>query len=417
VEARYDAIRAREGRLRRRLARDERGAGRLRELGVRWELLKGEVDTARALHASLLKQRMDTAVNADLVASNVRVIDRPEVPLRPSRPNAPLNLVIGLAAGLVFGIGTAFARDHLDDSVKGHGDIEEFLHTPTLATIPNFDETAPRAALGMATVRALVARGRGAAADEAAGPPRPPARTELVVMRAPWSGVAEAFRSMRTAVLFAAPDDPPRVALVTSARPSEGKTVASLNLALVLAQSGARVVLVDADLRHPRAHAALGASNAVGLANVLLGEATLADVTQPVDDLPLLFVPAGPPPPNPSELIGSARMRAALATLRETYDFVVIDTPPVLAVTDAVLLAREADGVILVVKGDETPRELVRRTRDRLIAAGGRLLGVVVNNVRAGWSDQYGGYAQYGYPATGAAARPRRGDVANGQRA
>jgi capsular exopolysaccharide synthesis family protein len=372
VRMHYDAARAREDRLRRRLAQEERRAGKQRELGARYELLKGEVETARTLHTSLRKQRMDTAVNADLAATNVRVIERPEVPKRPSRPNIPLNLTIGMAAGLVLSIGAAFARDYFDDTVKSPEEMEEILHVPTLAAIPAFDALPARAA--------------------AAALPAAP-QSELVVVREPWSGVAEAFRGVRTALLLSGADEPPRVTLVTSAGAGEGKTMASLNLALALAQAGARVILVDADLRHPRAHTALGAANDAGLSSVLLGRTALPNAVQTIEEPPLALLPAGPVPSNPSELLGSARMGMLLTHLRDAYDFVIVDTPPVLAVTDAVLLARDADGVILVVKGEHTPRALVRRARDRLTLAGTRVLGVVVNNVNARWSNVY-----YGYP-------------------
>jgi polysaccharide biosynthesis transport protein len=406
VQMRYDDARGRENRLRRRLAQEERRAGKLRELGARYELLKGEVETAHALHTSLRKQRMDTAVNAELADTNVRVIDRPEVPERPSRPNVPLNLTIGLVGGLVLAIGGAFARDYFNDTVKSSDEMDDLLKAPTLATIPTFEIAAARErSIPSSSFRSLVASLHGAAptnghvnGHDAAG--RTPG-TDLIVVRDPQSDVAEAFRSMRTAVLLSAPDDPPRVTLVTSALAGEGKTVASLNLALALSQAGARVIVVDADLRHPRAHISLGLSNDIGLSSLLLGQVTLPDVVQTSADPPLVMLPAGPAVANPSELLGSARMGRLLAHLRDDYDFVIVDTPPVLAVTDAVLLAREADGVILVVKGDETPRTLVRRARDRLMLAGARFIGVVVNNVNLEWSDAYEGYARYGYAPHG----------------
>lgn len=399
VRMRYDAARVREERLRRRLAREERWAGKLRELGAHYSLLKGEVDTTHALHASLRKQRIDTAVNAELVPTNVRVIERPEVPQRPSRPNVPLYLTIGVAAGLVLAFGAAFARDYFDDTVKSDDDMEELLRVPTLATIPSFAPGARRGTpVTLATVRSLIGRGPDAQASVDRPEESDGTRSnELVVVHAPWSGVAEAFRSMRTAVLFSAPDEPPRVTLVTSTLAGEGKTVASLNLALALAQSGAQVILVDADLRHPRCHAVLGVPNDSGLSNVLLGEVPLASAVRTIDDPPLTLLPAGPPPSNPSELVGSIRMHDLLAELRQGYDFVIVDTPPVLAVTDAVLLARQADGVILVVKGDATPRELVRHARDRLGHAGARFLGVVMNNVNVERSNVYYGYLRYRY--------------------
>src|SRR5438876_432943 len=282
IRTRYDAAKLSEDDLRRKL--DEVGAKavELRDLGARYQLLKNNVDSAHGLHASLLKQRMDTGVNAAL---------------------------------------------------DGHGD--------------------------------------------------------LVILQEPWSQVAEAFRSLRTAVLFTAQGAPPKIIVVTSAVAAEGKTVGSLNLATALAEAGSRVLLLEADLRHPRCHRTLGVEVDRGLSNVLAGQEELESVIHALEAPPLFFVPAGSLPRNPADLVSSPRMRQALERLRSQYDFVIIDTPPVLPVTDAVVLAREADAVVLVVKGHGTPSALVREARDRLLMAGAPLLGVVVNDVDLGWGDLY----------------------------
>ena len=163
----------------------------------------------------------------------------------------------------------------------------------------------------------------------------------------------------------------------------------SLNLAATLAESGSRVLLIDADLRRPTCHRSLGTGNMRGLSSFLSGQATLADVIVPLDKPHLDFLPAGPTPPNPAELVGSARMRDALAGLRDEYEFVIVDSPPVVPVTDGVVLSREADAVVLVVKGHDTPLELVRRARDHLGVANAHLIGAVINNVDLGWGDLY----------------------------
>jgi len=387
VRSRNEAAKLREEALQRKIDHLENYAITLRDLGAHYDLLKNDVATANQLHQSLLKQQMETAVNSELAASNVRIVERSEVPARPSRPKIGLDLALGVLSGLVLALGAVFGCEYFDNSVKSSDDVQDFLQLPMLATIPNFALVRSPAALastgngtgktpdGHSRIRRGGSTGRAGDGDE------------LVVLDEPWSRVAEAFRSMRTAVLFSVRGEPPRLIVVTSSLMAEGKTVGSLNLAATLAEAGARAVLVDADLRHPRCHRALGVSNDRGLTTVLTGEAAIEDVVQPLRAARLFFVPAGPVPLNPAELIGSIRMRAALMALRSEYDVVIIDSPPVLPVNDAVVLAREADGTLLVVKGHDTPRELVRQARDRLVLAGANILGVVVNNVGLGWND------------------------------
>jgi len=389
VRARYDAALARETGLREKVTHLEQSAITLRDLGVRYDLLKNDVDTVTVLHASLLKQQMETAVNSGLSASNIRVIERPEVPQDPSTPRIPVNLALGLGAGFVFAFAAMSVCEYFDDSVKSSEEMENLLRLPALATIPNF-------ALAR---RAPVSRALGNGTDGAGVPVLPHAGVgrELVVLHEPWSPVAEAFRALRTAVLFSTPGAPPKMLLVTSAGSGEGKTVSSLNLAATLAEAGSRVLLIDVDLRKPSCHRGLGVSNERGLSSYLAGQADLASVTIELEGPRISFIPAGPTPPNPAELVGSARMRSTLQELRDSYDFIILDSPPVLPVTDAVVLARDVDGVVQVVKGHDTPRELIRRARDQLVQANAHLLGAVINNVDLGWGDLYFYNRYYGY--------------------
>jgi capsular exopolysaccharide synthesis family protein len=394
VRAHYDASREREERLHRKLDQQQEAGTEINRLGARYELLKNDVQTARALHSSLLEQQMATAANSDLGASNIGVVERPEVPRRPSRPVLPLNLALGVMGGMLFGVGAAFARDYFDRSVRSGEDAEALVNAPMLATIPRFSLPPSN---GHA---AALPAGKGAA------------HHELVVLRDPGSAVAEAFRSMRTALLFSV-EDAPRVIVMTSARAAEGKTVTSVNLATALAQCGSSVLLIEADLRHPRSHRLLGVAGGPGLSTLLAGgEHDLDAVIQHVEPAGLALLPSGPLPPNPADLLGSARMRTLLGILRRRYEFIVVDTPPILPVTDAVILAREADGVVMVVKGNDTPRELVRRAHDRLAQTGARCLGVIVNDVVPGPGDPYL-YDPYYTPANGDGAG--RGASANGR--
>jgi capsular exopolysaccharide synthesis family protein len=264
------------------------------------------------------------------------------------------------------------------------------LQVSALATVPNF------AMADGSRVRCEIPAG-AATAEESEDGSISPAR---IVYHRPASIASEAFRVMRTAILYSAPEEPPRVILVTSSRSGEGKTVTTLNLAVVLGLSGARVLLIDADLRKPGCHWVLGVENTMGLSSHLAGLAELQDVIRPLNGIAnVSFISAGPTPPNPAELLGSERMRTALAWAREHYDFVLVDSPPAIPVTDPVVLARDADGVLFVVKGHDTPRELARAARDRLAAVNARFLGVVVNNVdfRSGEFGSYYIYSPYYY--------------------
>lgn len=393
------AARLHEDAMREKLGRLERSATELHALGARYDLLQTDVQNARALHESLLKQQIETAVHSDLFASNVRIVERAEAPQAPSKPNVPFNLAFGTVAGLLVALGAVVACERFDNSVKTSKEVEGLLQLPPLAVIRNF-----------AIARRAAGRRGGAnpPTGEAGSPPAlaasdawgGAARRELIVIDEPWSVVSEAFRSLRTSVLFSTPGAPPKVLLVTSAGMGEGKTVVSTNLAATLAESGSRVLLIDGDMRHPSCHPSLGVDNTRGLSSFLTGQLPLEEVTHELARPRLWFVPAGPTPPNPAELLGSVRMREAIASLRERFDFVVLDSPPVIPVTDGVVLSREVDGVVLVVKGHDTPCEMVRRARDSLQVAGAHLLGAVVNNVDFGWGDFFHYDRYYGYYAS-----------------
>jgi polysaccharide biosynthesis transport protein len=384
VHEHYAAALQRETALREKLGDLETQGVAVRDLGARYEFLKNDVDTARQLHASLLKQQLETQVNSQLAPSNVRVLERPEVPVAPSKPNVPLNLALGLLGGIVVAVGAAFASEYFDSSVKSTEEAEELLHLPTLATIPNF-ALAHRSAYGHPLTNGAGARSANGTTEQ------------LVVTHEPRSVVAEAFRTLRTAVLFSTPNSAPKLILVTSATASEGKTVNCLNLAATLAESGSRVLLVDVDLRHPSCHRAFGIENTAGLSNFLAGHTELGAIVRALEKPKIWFIPAGPTPPNPAELVGSTRMREMMAFAREEFDFVILDSPPVTPVSDALVLARASDGVVLVVKGQDTPKDIVRRARDQLFLTGAHLLGSVVNNVGPAWGEFRFYQRYYGY--------------------
>jgi len=225
---------------------------------------------------------------------------------------------------------------------------------------------------------------------------------ELVTQVRPQSQMAESYRALRTSLLLSNLGAPPKVIMVTSALPQEGKTTTSINTAVVLAQKGIRVLLIDADLRRPSIHKTLGMGPHSGLSNVLTGSATLEQATARSAILPNLFIlPAGTPPPNPAELLASSNMRDVLMQLREQYDHIVIDTPPSLSVTDAVVLSPRADAVVLVIRSGQTTKQALRRSRDTLIQVNAKVVGVLLNAVDLSSPDYYyyyeyqGKYARY----------------------
>ena len=279
--------------------------------------------------------------------------------------------------------------------MKSSEEAEGLLQLPTLAIIPSFGLPRPfgarlrdglRQGDSVSGLLTTLRRGDARNGNGAAAPDRP--TRDLVVVQKPWSPVAETFRMLRTALLFSSNGaPPPQVILVTSASSGEGKTVTSLNLASTLAATGRRVLLIDVDLRHPRCHDVLGAPLRPGLSSYLAGAADLEQIVREIATPLIAFVAAGPPPANPAELVGSERLSDALALLRKHFDVIVLDSPPVLPVTDAVLLAHLADAVVLVMNGHKTPREVVRRARDQLLQVGANVVGVVVNNAGPDWDS------------------------------
>ncbi|HMG44915.1 MAG TPA: polysaccharide biosynthesis tyrosine autokinase [Acidimicrobiales bacterium] len=288
----------------------------------------------------------------------------------PVSPDIPLNLAIGLVFGLFLGVAMAFLRDYFDDSLKSKEAVERATGVPALGLIPRFDT----------------------------------ADSELVTAAYPTAAAAEAFRSLRTSVKFLSVDRDVRVVQITSPSPGEGKTVVAANLATVFAQAGDRVVLVSGDLRRPRAEELLGVSLTPGLTGVLIGDVSLPQAIRPVDGLANLSVlPAGYPPPNPSELLSGERARRLIDVLAQTYDLVIIDCPPVLPVTDALVLARMADTTLLVTSANKTSRRDLDRAVELLNQVGAPLVGTVLTSLakNATYAGETYGYESGGGPRQG----------------
>jgi polysaccharide biosynthesis transport protein len=374
IESAYLAAKGREDALREQLDLQKRAALDLKENSVEYNMLKRDVDTSHALYESTLARMKETTVADSLKFSNVTVVDKAEVPLYPSRPKRTLNILLSIVASLLFGTGLAFFFEYLDNTLKTTDEVERFIRVPALGLVPSF---SPRS-----RPREPELVGVPAVAGDALA-------RELVTLHHRRSVVSEAYRTIRTAILLSRADNPPRLMLVTSGQAGEGKTITAVNTAVTLAQSGARVLIVDADMRRPRCHRVLGTENGHGLSTLLTGQGDLRDAVQPTSIDNLFFVSSGPVPPDPAELVGSVKMRETLELLREGFDYVLIDSPPVLPVTDGVLLATMVDGVVLVVKGQHTPKDIVRKARERLDYARAKILGVVLNDVNVNSGDYH----------------------------
>ena len=375
----YMAALQQERMLSAALEKQKQEANNLNESAISYTLLKRDVETNRTLYEGLLEKLKEAGVSAGLRSTNVRNVDQARVPTAPTEPNVPRNLAFALALGLTTGIGLAFLMEGMDNTVRTPEQAQAISALPSLGMIPLGSKLA-----GESGARRLAI----ASSKEA---------VELVTQARPQSQMAESYRALRTSLLLTSLGAPPKVILVTSALPQEGKSTTSINCAIVLAQKGARVLLVDADLRRPSIHKTLGMGPRTGLSNVLTGNANLqqAIVRSPI--MPTLFIlPAGTPPPNPAELLASSNMKDVLAELRDQYDHIVVDTPPTLSVTDAVVMSTRADSVVLVIRSGQTTKQALRRARELLVQVNARVSGVLLNAVDLSSPDYYYYYEYQG---------------------
>lgn len=334
-------------------------------VSVRNEAPAEAAEIANAVGASFATVVAELEPGADGGTSpvNISTIEPASEPESPVAPNTRLNLALGLLVGLALGVGAAVLRETLDTTVKGEDDVRQVTDASVLGGIA-YDPEAPK---------------------------RP-----LIVQADPQGSRAEAFRQLRTNLQFVDVADHPRSFVVTSSIPGEGKSTTAANLAITMAASGARVCLVEGDLRRPKVADYLGMEGGVGLTTVLIGQAELGDVLQPWGNGNLHVLPAGQVPPNPSELLGSAAMEDLLRKLETTYDAVIIDAPPLLPVTDAAVLTKLADGAVLVVGSQRINRDQLAKAISNLTAVDGRVLGVILNLLPTKGPDAYS-YYSYGY--------------------
>ena len=386
IKGQYMAALQRESMLHDALEKQKQEANKLNESAIEYSLLKRDLDTNRQLYEGLLEKLKQAGVSAGLRSNNFRIVDVARVPTYPIEPNIPRNLSFAFMLGLISGVGLAFLLEGLDNTVRTTEQAQMISGLPPLGMIPLGSRTTRE---GANSKRLVIA----SSSKEA---------VELITQVRPQSQMAESYRALRTSLLLSNLGAPPKVIMVTSALPQEGKTTTSINCAVVLAQKGIRVLLIDADLRRPSIHKTLGMGPRSGLSNVLTGSATLESAITHSPILPNLDVlPAGTPPPNPAELLASTNMRDVLTELRGRYDHIVVDTPPTLSVTDAVVLSPRADAIVLVIRSGQTTKQALRRSRDILMQVNAKVSGVLLNAVDLSSPDYYyyyeyqGKYASY----------------------
>jgi polysaccharide biosynthesis transport protein len=337
-----------------------------------------QIESSTQLLKTLIQRKNELDL-AEAQSSNVIIQTPARTPRAPVGPPRVRNIMLAFLLSLGAGIGLAFLLDYLDDTLKSIEDVDRHIHLPTLALIP-----APREARRLSFGRSAPAPVPGDSS------------TALALIEEVRSPVAEAYRHLRTSLLLSSAGQPPKTVLVTSSQPSEGKTTTAVNTAMMLAQTGAEVLILDCDLRRPRVHTHFHLPNTRGVTNYLSGEAQVSELIQPYDRQPnLKVITSGPVPPNAAELLGSEEMRRLLHLLGEHFTHIIIDSPPAISFTDASILSTMVDGVMLVVHGGRSSRAVVRRAKQQLLDVGAHLFGVVLNNVKLEANDYYYGYGYY----------------------
>jgi capsular exopolysaccharide synthesis family protein len=363
VENDYKAVAAQEVRVAAELEASKGEALDLARRGMQYDTLKRELDASKSVLNSLLERHKETDVAQELKASNIRIVDPAAFPRQPDRPRKLRDTVLGVMFGLICGIGLAFFLEYLDNTLKTPEDVRLHLAAPLLSVVPEsrIDADGQTGCLLLGN----------------------PAETPF----------SEGYRLLRTALGYCWNAQQPRVVAVTSTIPGEGKTTTAINLALTLAAMEGEVLLLDADLRKAQVHHSLGAKRGPGLSDILVGKAHRTEAVQKIAGSKLSILAAGSPAPSPSDLMSANVLKGLLNELRDHYAWIVIDTPPVAAISDTLVLAPLCDGVVIVAGAEMVPRKGVAHTLERIIDTGARVLGVILNRAQIEKHSYY--YRQY----------------------
>jgi polysaccharide biosynthesis transport protein len=365
LKSQYDIALTQENSLKTAAARSRNETLDQNKVAIDYQMLQQETESNRTLYDMLLKRLKETNVSEENRFINIHVVDPAEVPNKASKPTTRRNIMLALVIGVMGGFGLIFFFEYLDNTIKTPDDLSRHFGLPYLGPVPNFQIKE----------------------EDPSG--------DLIVLQAPRSQASESLRGLRTSILFSSAKHVPQVILVSSAAAQEGKTLVSSNLAVTMALSGGRTLILDCDLRRPRIHKVFNMCREPGMSNILIGAASWEKMVQPTSVQNLWVIPAGPIPPNPAELVGSDVLADLITELRKYYDRIIIDSPPIMAVTDSLVLSRITDGLVLVIKVGTTAREVIGHAVRQLNDMNAKVLGAVLNDIPFDKDHYY--YYQYHY--------------------
>ena len=368
IATEYEVAKNREATLLQILEQQKKEVFALGDKAIQYGVLKREVDTNRQMYETLLTRMKETNLTEDFKMSDIRILDNAEVPLRPIKPQKTLNILLGIIVGLTGGVGIVFLMEYMDNTIRTQEDVEKYLGTSLLGIVGHIP-------LDKKDVRVA----------------------ELIARDLPKHTITEALKSIRTSIMFSHPNNPKKTILVTSATPAEGKTLISSNLAIVMAQTGKKVLLIDADLRKPTIHKLFQIDKSLGLSNLLVKSSDLHTVSR-ITQIPNVYaIACGPIPPNPSELLGSSALVESLTLAKEEFEWIIIDSPPLLSVTDTRILSRVVDGIVFVIRGSKANRDVAKKAMSLLSGINDKVLGVIINDVDLSRNRYYYQYYHQDY--------------------
>jgi len=372
----YKVALAKENSLKAALAKQKKESLELNQKAIQYGVLRRESESARYMYELLIKRFKETSLTEDMKTGNIRIVDRAEAPEYPIKPKKKLNILLAIIVSLLTGTGLAFFFEYLDNTIKLPEEVEKHLNIPFLGSTPLFS-----------TKNKWNIRGD--------------LSPELIAFNYPKSTASESYRGIRTNILFSSAESVPQTILITGVGPQEGKTITTANLAVTMAQADSKIVILDCDMRRANVHKVFGTPNDHGVSNLLVGNSNMREAIHHTRIPNLDVIPCGPIPPNPSELLGSTRMKTLLNSLRKHYAHILIDSPPSIAVTDAVVLSKSVDGVILVIRAGYTAKEIIKSGIAQFGAVGTHILGAVLNGVDMSRDRYHYQYYHYYYGKDG----------------